>query len=110
MSDLTYEFFIGTAVSMTLTCKESDGTVFDLTGYSVQGLVKTSPSALTTTLDLAPTIPTPANGVVSINASSAGITAGIYQFDVQVKATGSLPIVIASGTIKFKKKNTPNPA
>jgi hypothetical protein len=109
MSDLTYEFFIGTAVSMSLTCKQSDGSVFDLTGYSVQGLVKTSPSAETETLDLEPTIPTPANGVVSINVDSSSVPAGVYGFDVQVTEDGEVPIVIASGKMKFKKKNTPNP-
>jgi hypothetical protein len=103
MSDLTYEFFIGTAVSMSLTCKQSDGTVFDLTGYSASGWVKTSPSAVLDTLDLAPTIPDPTSGVVSINVDSTDVPAGIYAFRVLVEDDPDLPIVLASGTMKFKR-------
>lgn len=103
MSDLTYEFFIGTAVSMTLTAKQSDGTPENLTGYTATGWVRTSPSAVVDTLDLAPTIPTPANGIVSINVDSSDVPAGIYAFRVLITDEPALPIVLASGTMKFKK-------
>ena len=109
MADPTYEIFIGTALTMSLTALDENRLPFDLTGYTATGSVKTSATVEAVSLDLAPTIPTPASGVVLIDVDTSGMAAGQYVFDVQITASGELPIVITSGIFKFKRKATANP-
>jgi len=101
-----FEFWIGEDISMSLTCLQSDGTPFDLTGYTAAGVIKTNPTAAVA-LDLAPTIPTPANGVVVVSVNTADVAAGIYGWDIQITEGSNAPIVIGYGTTKLRKKNTP---
>jgi hypothetical protein len=61
------------------------------------------------TLDLAPTIPTPSNGVILILVSdetTAAITAGRYVFDVVLDTPEGDVIRIFGGTILFKNQVT----
>jgi len=101
-----FEFWIGEDITMSLTCLQSDGTAFDLTGYTADGVLKINPSSAVA-LDLAPTIPTPANGVVLVSVNTTGVAAGVYGWDVQITEGSNAPIVIGYGTAKLRKKNTP---
>jgi hypothetical protein len=101
-----FEFWIGEDITMSLTCLQSDGTAFNLTGYTADGVLKINPSSAVA-LDLVPTIPTPANGVVLVSVNTAAVPAGVYGWDVQIKLGANAPIVIGYGTAKLRKKNTP---
>jgi hypothetical protein len=62
-------------------------------------------SQLTSTsviLNLAPTIPTPANGVIAINVETTGIIAGIYYWDIVLDTPDDDTIFVTGGTIKFR--------
>jgi hypothetical protein len=109
MADPTYDVDIGTAFALSLACLDENRDAVDLTGYTAYGSMKTSATSDTVTLDLAPTIPTPANGIVVVNASTVGLTAGQYVFDVLIKTGSNLPIKIGWGIIKLKRKVTSNP-
>ena len=101
-----FEFWIGEDITMSLTCLQSDGTAFNLTGYTAAGVLKINPSSAVA-LNLSPTIPTPANGVVLVSVNTTGVAAGVYGWDVQITAGANAPIVIGYGTAKLRKKNTP---
>jgi hypothetical protein len=101
-----FEFWIGEDITMSLTCLQSDGTAFNLTGYTAAGVLKINPSSAVA-LNLVPTIPTPANGVVLVSVNTAAVAAGVYGWDVQIKLGANAPIVIGYGTAKLRKKNTP---
>jgi hypothetical protein len=100
-----YECYKGENISMTFTALSS-GDPYDLTGKTVQGVMKSSVSG-DTVLDLAPTIPTPNNGVIVVNVSTSAVPAGVYGADVQITSSG-VPIVVHQWTQKIKPKNTPN--
>jgi len=101
--------YAGSTFSLSLTCQDDAGDAVDLTGYSARGTVRESPTIGTVTLDLSPTIPTPADGVVSISVAdeiTAGITAGRYVFDVVLDTPAGDVVRILGGTILFKNQVT----
>jgi hypothetical protein len=100
-----YEVYKGENISFSFTAT-LDGAPYNLTGKTVQGVMKSSVSG-DTVLDLAPTIPTPSNGVIVVNVSTSSIPAGIYGADVQI-STGTVPVVIHQWTQKIRPKYTPN--
>jgi len=103
-----FEIWIGENIAMTLLCTDDNGDAQDLTGYTAQGVVKESTRDETAILDLAPTIPTPANGTVVIDVSTDGLDPGVFGYDVQISNGSDVPIVIGYGTVKLRRKNTPN--
>lgn len=100
----------GATFSASFTCKDSAGAVVNLTGYSARSHLRPSVSSSTLTLDMAPTIPTPANGIVSITITDENtddIEAGTYYFDVLLdKASDGSVLHLADGTIQFKEQVT----
>lgn len=81
----------GDSLVINLTCKEADGTPFDLTGYSIYFTAK---SALDTNDDTAAAIQktivsinNPSAGLVSIELSPADmdVAPGEYFYDIQFK-------------------------
>lgn len=107
MSKLTA--YAGATFSLSLTCQDSAGDPQDLTGYTARGSVRIKPNSESVTLDLAPTIPTPSNGVILILVSdetTAAITAGRYVFDVVLDTPEGDVIRIFGGTILFKNQVT----
>jgi hypothetical protein len=100
-----YEVYKGENISMSFTAT-LDGAPYNLTGKTVQGVMRSSISG-DVILDLSPTIPTPANGVIIINVSTSSIPAGIYGADVQI-STSTVPVVIHQWTQKIRPKYTPN--
>jgi hypothetical protein len=98
--------YSGGTLSLSFTCKDNEGDPVDLTGYSARAEVRPTISSEEVTLDLAPTIPTPANGVISINIPdevTATIEPGSYVWGlVLVTPTGGV-IPIESGPIIFRQ-------
>jgi hypothetical protein len=103
-----FEIWIGENIAMTLLCTDDENVAQNLTGYTAQGVLKASTRDSTVVLNLSPTIPTPANGTVVINVSTEGLSPGVFGYDVQLSNNSDVPIVIAYGTIKLRRKNTPN--
>jgi hypothetical protein len=98
--------YCGGTLNISFTCKDNEGEPVDLTGYSARAEVRPTISSEEVTLDLAPTIPTPANGVISINIPdevTATIEPGGYVWGlVLVTPLGSV-IPIESGPIIFRQ-------
>jgi hypothetical protein len=84
MSDPTTNLYIGDALSFSYTAKDADGDPSNLTGYTAIGAVKVSDRSEDVVLNLAPTIPTPANGIILINQETNDIEAGQYVMDVRL--------------------------
>ena len=81
----------GDALRFTLTIKDSLGAAVNLTGYTAKAQLKTSYSD-SSPIDFVVTIPTPANGVVSVYLAPATTAALIpgssYIYDLQLTAPG----------------------
>jgi hypothetical protein len=84
MSDPTSNLYSGDVLSFSYTAKDADGDPSDLTGWTAIGAVKTSDRSDTVILNLAPTIPTPANGIILVNQETNDIEAGQYVMDVRL--------------------------
>jgi hypothetical protein len=106
MNGPTLNAYSGATLSMSLTCLDDAGDPFNLTGYSARGQIRPAVGSSTVTLDLSPTIPTPANGVISISKtdeSTAAIAAGIYYWDVVLDTPTGGVLPVAGGTVKFRQ-------
>lgn len=103
MAGTNFNVYSGETFSASFTCLDDAGDAVNLTGYAARAQVRTTPTATTVTLNLAPTIPTPANGVILINVETLGIAAGIYYWDLVLDTPGAADtIFITGGTIKFR--------
>ena len=109
MADTTNEIYIGDGLAFSLTALDANGDPFNLTGYSVYGGMKSSPSDTDFALDFSSTIPTPSNGVISVNVATETVTAGQYGWDVIIQNGSNEPVTVFTGILKFKRRNTPNP-
>lgn len=106
MAGVSIDTYSGQTLSLSLTCKDESGDPFDLTGYTARGSVRQTPQSSAVTLDLAPAIPTPANGVISISVAdetTASVTPGLYYWDVVLDTPTGSVIYIAGGTAKFRQ-------
>jgi len=103
MAGTNFDTYSGETFSASFTCKDEAGDPVNLTGYTPRAQIRSTPTATAVILDLAPTIPTPANGVISINVATTGISAGIYYWDLVLDLPSSAgTIFITGGTIKFR--------
>jgi hypothetical protein len=101
--------FTGSTFSASFTCKDDDGDVVDLTGYTARSELRPSVSSSTLTLNMAPTIPTPTDGIVVITVTdetTAGLTAGTYFFDVVLDVPDGSVLHLSAGTIVFREQVT----
>jgi len=102
--------YSGATFSATFTCKDAAGDVVDLTGYTARAMLRPSVASDTLTLNMAPTIPSPTNGVVSItiaDETTATIDAATYHFDVLLdKASDGSVTHLADGTIVVREQVT----
>lgn len=98
--------YSGGTLSLSFTCKDNDGTPVDLTGYSARAEVRPTISSETVTLDLAPTIPNPANGVIVVSIAdevTATIDPGSYVWGLVLETPTGGVIPIESGPILFRQ-------
>ena len=102
MAGTNFDIHAGETFSASFTCKDDAGAVVDLTGYTARAQVRLTPTATTEILDLAPTIPTPANGIISVGVSTTGISPGIYYWDLVLDTPSTTVIFLAGGTFKFR--------
>lgn len=81
----------GTHFSMGLTVKTASDVVKDLTGHTVAAQLRRSFSS-TTAIDFVCDIPTPANGVITLELSpetTAALMPGTYVYDVELTETAT---------------------
>jgi hypothetical protein len=102
MAGTNFDIHAGETFTASFTCKDDAGAVVDLTGYTARSVVRPTPTSTTETLDLAPTIPTPANGIVTIDVETVGIDPGIYYWDIVLDAPNADVIYLSGGTFKFR--------
>lgn len=98
--------FSGATLSLSFTCKDENGDPVDLTGYSARAEVRPTVSSEEVTLDLAPTIPTPANGIISVSIAdevTAAIEPGTYVWGLVLETPAGGVIPIESGPIIFRQ-------
>jgi len=103
MAGTNFDIHAGETFTASFTCKDDAGAVVDLTGYTPRSVVRPTPTSTTETLDLAPTIPTPANGIISVSVDTTSVDPGIYYWDIVLDAPSTDVIFLAGGTFKFRK-------
>lgn len=98
--------YSGATLSLSFTCKDEAGDPVDLTGFSARAEVRPTVSSETLTLDLAPTIPTPANGIIVVDIAdevTALIEPGAYVWGLVLETPAGGVIPIESGPIVFRQ-------
>lgn len=98
--------YSGATLSLSFTCKDEEGDPVDLTGFTARAEVRPTISSDTLTLDLAPTIPTPANGIISVSIAdtvTADIEPGAYVWGLVLETPAGGVIPIESGPIIFRQ-------
>jgi len=98
--------YSGATLTLSFTCKDEDGDPVNLTGFSARAEVRETVSSEEVILDLDPTIPTPANGVIMVNIAdtvTALIPAGSYVWGLVVVTDADKVIPIESGPIIFRQ-------
>jgi hypothetical protein len=98
--------FSGATLSLSFTCKDENGTAVNLTGYTARAEVRPTISSSTITLNLSPTIPTPANGIISISIAdevTSLIEPGAYVWGLVLVTPAGGVIPIESGPIVFRQ-------
>jgi hypothetical protein len=91
---------------MSFTCKDENGDPVDLTGFSARAEVRPTISSDEVTLNLSPTIPTPANGIIVVDIAdtvTATIPAGSYVWGLVLVTDEDKVIPIESGPILFRQ-------
>ena len=98
--------YSGATLSLSFTCKDENGDAVNLTGYTARAEVRPTISSSTITLNLAPTIPTPANGIISViiaDEVTASIEPGAYVWGLVLVTPAGGVIPIESGSIVFRQ-------
>jgi hypothetical protein len=98
--------YSGATLSLSFTCKDENGTAVNLPGYTARAEVRPTISSSTITLNLSPTIPTPANGIISISITdevTASIEPGAYVWGLVLVTPAGGVIPIESGPIVFRQ-------
>ena len=98
--------YSGATLSLSFTCKDENGAAVNLTGYAARAEVRPTISSETLTLDMAPTIPTPANGIISVSIAdevTAMIEPGAYVWGLVLETPAGGVIPIESGPIVFRQ-------
>lgn len=95
----------GSEFAVTLTAKNSDGTLVNLSGYSARGYVKKSYADSSALLDLQPSVHTSyVSGLIDIailatGTSGLAITQGLY--DIEIYTTGTYVSRILQGKVNI---------
>lgn len=99
----TARAYCDAAFSLSFTAKDANGDPSDLTGHTVDGWIKASTNSTTYLIDLAPTIPTPANGVILVSLSDSEVTLdpGRYIYGIRLKDSGGDTVFIIEKPINF---------
>ena len=106
MAGTNLNAYSGETLTLSFSCKDEAGDAFNLTGYSARAKVRATIASSTVVLDLAPTIPTPANGIIAVSKTdeqTAAVAPGVYQWDLVLDTPTGGVIYIAGGTIKFRQ-------
>tara|TARA_R110000822_G_scaffold4466_2_gene19187 strand:- start:769 stop:1095 length:327 start_codon:yes stop_codon:yes gene_type:complete len=102
MAGTNFDIHAGETFSASFACLDVAGSPVDLTGYTARAQVRWTPTATAEILDLAPAIPTPANGIISVSVDTTGIDPGIYYWDIVLDTPDTEVIFLSGGTFKFR--------
>ena len=98
------KLFRGDTRDITVTVYDTDGSVLDLTDYTMTITVKKDPNAADASAALQTTavIASPATGVgvFGLTAANTNITPGTYSYDVQVNKSTRNVYTVLSGTFQ----------
>ena len=99
----TARAYCNAAFALSFTCKDDAGAAVNLTGHTVTGWIKDNPNSTTRDIDLSPTIPTPANGIISVSKTDAQMTLspGRYIYGIRVKNAAGNTVFIVERPINF---------
>lgn len=99
----TARAYCNAAFALSFTVKDSAGAAVNLTGHTVTGWIKANANSTTRLLDLSPTIPTPANGIISVSRTDAQMTLdpGRYIYGIRVKNSSGNTVFIIEKPINF---------
>lgn len=106
MAGTNLNAYSGETLTISFSCKDEAGDAFDLTGYSARGKVRATIASDSVILDLSPTIPIPADGIVIVSKAdeqTAIVPPGVYQWDLVLDTPTGGVIYITGGTIKFRQ-------
>lgn len=81
----------GSTLLLNLTCKNSDGTYVNFSGYTVRGYVRYQYSSTGTLLDLQPQIhPSYISGLITLSGTQTGMAAmKVGRFVYDIEASGA---------------------
>jgi len=105
----------GETVAQGVPIAQLNGTVstpINLTGYTAKMLINASTPLLLNTQNAGLTIPTPTNGIVIINITSAqsvALTPGSYSYDLFIVSASGVETAILAGTFTVALNNSPVP-
>jgi len=111
MSAARYNLVIdqGSDFAINFTVKDN-GSVKNLTGYSARAQMRTSKSATGVAATFTCTIPTPTNGTVTMslpNATSSGMAAGTYVYDLEIFTSGDATVTrLIQGSVDLTQEVT----
>ena len=102
----TARAYCNAAFSLSFTAKDENGDPFDLTGCTVTGWIKANTNSTTYLIDLGPTIPTPANGVISIFKGDSEMTLdpGRCIYGIRLKDADENTLCIIEKPINFMQE------
>jgi hypothetical protein len=98
----------GSTFSSTISVKNTNGTPYNLTGYSVRGQIRKTYSSLTAisfTTNI--NVPTSGNVGISLTASQTrGMKPSRYVYDVEIYNDGGHVLRIAEGQVEISPAST----
>ena len=98
----------GSTFSSTISVKNTNGTPYNLTGYSVRGQIRKTYSSLTA-ISFATYVTAPLTGVVGISLTATqtrGMKFGRYVYDVEIYNNGGHVLRIAEGQVEISPAST----
>ena len=98
--------YSGADLEVDFVCTDETGAAVDLTGYTPSAKVRASLSDAAPILDLAPTIPTPANGTIRVDVpavETADVLQGSYKWDLTLETPDGNILHVCGGTIQFRQ-------
>jgi|TARA_R110000787_G_scaffold249934_1_gene355551 hypothetical protein len=111
MSAARYNLVIdqGSDFAVNFTVND-DGSAKNLTGYSARAQMRTTKSATSVAATFVCTIPTPANGTITLalpNATSTSMAAGNYVYDLEIFTTSNAIVTrLLQGSVTLTQEVT----
>ena len=102
----------GASFTVSFTCKDDQGAVVDITGYTARSEARATAADETAVFDFSPTIPTGTDGVILIDLSpetTSTLITGVFIWDIVLEDPFGNIIPITGGTVKVRPMSTKFP-